>query len=154
MGREEGYWPFLLRANSDRLTAVAAIFRGEHQLLLVIVEIAFGPTKVVALRDLQEFLGGEVRALIFVVELRPVFVELVASLLGRIEAQASRIHGNAVSIANAGGIALGGREFLVGLIGVVTPDASPRLKLRAGLVPGDIGHAVLRLARIGRRRHR
>ncbi len=86
MGGEEGDGSLFLSANPDRLAAVAAIFRREHQLLLDIVEIALRPAKIVALLDLQELLGRQVRALILVVELWPVLVELVAALLCRVEA--------------------------------------------------------------------
>ena len=85
MGGEEGNGSLLLGAHPNRLAAVAAIFGGEHQLLLDIVEIAFRPAEIVALLDLQKLLGRQVRALILVVELRPVLVELVAALLCRPE---------------------------------------------------------------------
>jgi hypothetical protein len=98
MGREEGDRLLLLSANPDRLTAVATIFRGEQQLLLDIVEIALGPAKIVGLRDLQEFLAGRLA----VVELWPVLVEFVSSLLRCVEAQAGRINGDAVGVADTG----------------------------------------------------
>ena len=83
MGGEEGDGSLLLGAYANRLAADAAIFRREYQLPLDIVEIAFRPAKIVALLDLQKLLGRLVRALILVVELRPVLVELVAALLCR-----------------------------------------------------------------------
>jgi len=92
---------------------------------------------------------GVTLALAVLLDATVIRMMLVPSLLGRIEAKAGRIDGNAVGIADAGGVALGGREFLARLVGVVAPDASPRVKLRARLVAGDVGHAVLSLAGIG-----
>jgi hypothetical protein len=68
-------------ANAGRLAAVAAIFRRQHELVLVLVEVAFRPAKIGALMQLDHFLGRRVGALLDRVELRPVLRQLVTSEL-------------------------------------------------------------------------
>jgi hypothetical protein len=71
-----------LRADADRLAAIAAIFRREYQLILLLVVIALGPAIVGAGHELNQFLGGQLRALRRRVEARPVLEEF-ATVLGR-----------------------------------------------------------------------
>src|SRR6516162_5002323 len=65
---------FVLIAVADFLTSVAAIFRGEHELLLC------------AVVEDHDFLRRKLPALLRGVELRPVLMQLVAAVLGDIEA--------------------------------------------------------------------
>ncbi len=64
-----------------------------------------------------------------------------------------RVEREAFAVAQPGGVAFGGREFLPGLPGVVFPDAAAGFQLDAGIGANDGGHAVLRLATVGGRAH-
>ena len=79
-------------------------------------------------------------------------MQLIASVLGHVEL-ACGIEIEALAIADAGRIALGGREFLAELVGVVFPDARPRLLLDARLMAFRVRHAVLDFAGVRRRAH-
>src|SRR4029079_6253718 len=57
-----------LRAEPDGLPAIAAIFRREHKLFLVLVVLASRPAIVGALADLDQLLGRKLRALLGRVE--------------------------------------------------------------------------------------
>ena len=54
---ESGYGAAPLRADALRLAAVAAIFGGEHELLLLLIVIAFGPAVIGAGREVQQLFG-------------------------------------------------------------------------------------------------
>jgi hypothetical protein len=64
------------------------------------------------------------------VEARPVLEELVTTMLGH-EETACRFKGETLAIANATRVALGRRKGLVGLVGIVAPDACTGLLFRA-----------------------
>src|ERR1700733_1494622 len=72
-----------LRADPDRLAAIAAVFRRKHQLILFLVIIALGPAIVGAGDELNQFLGRQIRALRRRIEARPILKELIATVLGR-----------------------------------------------------------------------
>src|SRR5262245_13486295 len=74
-------------------------------------------------------------------------------MLGRVELVAAGVEGDTAGIADAGCVALGRREFLIGLLRVVAPDAATRLQLSAGVQARRLARAILLLARIGRARH-
>jgi hypothetical protein len=105
-----------LRADADRLAAIAAIFRREHQLVLFLVVIALRPAIVGAGDELHQFLSRQVRALRRRVEARLVLKELIPTVLGR-EQAAAIIEGEALTITQTGHKALLGRKDLSGLVG-------------------------------------
>src|SRR5882757_57706 len=139
-----------LSAEADGLAAVSAIFRREHELLLILIVVAFRPTVVGARRELDELLRRQVRALLGGVEARPVLVELVSAVL-RGKQAAGRVEGEAFAVAQARGVTFSRREDLAGLVGVVTPDPAARLLLDAGIDAARGGDAIFRLAGVGRR---
>src|ERR1700757_192231 len=53
MGREGRYRPLLLRADAHGLSAIATIFRGEDELFLDVIVIAFRPAEIAALLQLD-----------------------------------------------------------------------------------------------------
>src|SRR6266446_3763182 len=101
--------------------------------------------------DSHQLLRRQVGALLGLVECRPVLRELVAAVLGRIDAHARRIDGggDAARVAEPGDEALSGREPLSRPLGLVAPDAGPCLELRARLVSWRVGHPIPDLARVG-----
>ncbi|BDV35280.1 hypothetical protein SS37A_28090 [Methylocystis iwaonis] len=119
----------LIRADAHLLAAVAAIFGREHELLLKAVIIAFGPAVIGALTQLEKLFGGKIGALLRRVELGPVFRELIASVLGRVDA--IPCNSKALGVADARREALSGRKFLVALLGVSSSLQGER--------PGDSG---------------
>src|ERR1700683_4242784 len=74
-------------------------------------------------------------------------MQLISSVL-RDKQVTRRLEGKAFRVAYPRSVALGGRECLVGFVGIITPDAAPSLQLSAGIVAGDLGLPVLRLAGI------
>ncbi len=149
MRREKCDWWSPRRAHTDLLAAVAAIFRCENQLLLKAVEIAFRPTVVMTLFESNDFLGWEIWPDLSLVELLPVFRELIPAML-RDEQPAVGVYRKAFAVANTAGIAFRGRELLIGFVRVVAPGAAAGLFLRTGLNARRVRHAILLLARIGR----
>ena len=75
----------------------------------------------------------------YFLEVRPVLRQLVPPVLGGVEVLILWVDGDAIGVADAGGIALRRREGLPRPVGVVAPDVAARLKLLAGLSPGDFG---------------
>src|SRR5437879_6481180 len=64
-------------AESNRLAAIATVLGREHQPLLRAIEVTLGPSVVRAALQLNDFLGGQVRAVLGFVEIGPVLRELV-----------------------------------------------------------------------------
>src|SRR6267378_2192039 len=85
----------LLRTDPDGLSAIAPVLGRQHQLLLRVVEVAFGPPIVGATLEPHELLRRKIRPLLGLVECRPVLRELVPAVLGRIDADARRVDGDA-----------------------------------------------------------
>ena len=100
MARKRNDRSILLRANADRVAAITGVLGGEHQLLLIPVEVAFGPPEVGARGEVHDFLGGELGALRQRIQLRPVLTELVAAML-RGKDLPRRIDRNADGVAQA-----------------------------------------------------
>ena len=100
--------------------------------------------------QLHQLLRRLIGALLWCVEVGPVLPQLVPAVLGRKD-PARGVEGDAFPIAEPGGEALGGGEALPGPVGVVAPDAGPRLQLSAQLDAWGAGHAVLDLAGVGGR---
>ncbi len=138
------------RADADLLAAVAAIFRREHELVLLAVEVTIRPSEIGALFELDQFFRRQFGALSMGVELAPVFGQLVAAMLGGEEA-AGPVEGKPLAIAQAGGETLAGRKFLAEPVGVVAPNSGSGFEFDARVIAGPIGHAVFRLTGIGRR---
>ena len=126
-------WSELLRADANRLAAVAAVLRRQHQPALDLVEVTLGPAVIAALVDAQQLLRRLRRLLFRLVERREILVQLIAPVLRGIDAVSTRRDRNAVGVANARRIALPRRELVAGLVGVIDPDAATRLELGAGL---------------------
>src|SRR5579875_4186700 len=144
MRRECRHGPEHAGAPPD-LLAIAAVLRREHELLLHAVVVAVRPAVVAALDHTQQLLGREVCALLRREAPRPVLAQLIAPVLGRIDAAAGGVDCDAIRIADARGIALRRRELLAGLLRAVAPDPRARLELRAGIDPRRAQHAVLSL---------
>src|SRR5580692_4354749 len=138
----------LPRARPDRLAAVTAIFRSQHELLLDPVEIAIRPAVVRALLQSQQLFGGEIGALLRPVEFRPILRQLIPAMLGYINSTGG-VECEALAIADPGGEALGRRKVLPGPVRVVAPGAGARFELRAGRDPRRVERPVLDLAGIG-----
>src|SRR5207302_831987 len=99
----------------------------------------FGPPIVGAALEPHQLLRRQVGALLGLVEGRPVLRELVPAVLGRIDADAHRIDGNAARVADAGHDALGGRGSLRRPFGVVAPDAIVDLGEEPATIERDAG---------------
>ena len=136
-------------AQALRLAAVAAVLGREHELVLVIVEVAERPAVVAALLEQHELLGGQRRLLLGLVEAGEVLVQLVPPVLGGVDQVPARVRGDALAVTDAGRVAILRREGLVELVRVVAPDAAARLQLGARLDAGRLGDAVLLLAGVG-----
>src|SRR5258706_904114 len=134
-----------LGADTDLLATIAAVFRSEHQLSLLVVEIAFRPAVISALSQLDKLFSRQVLTLPCRIKLRPVLAELVPSML-RGEDAAGGIKGESFAVAQAARISLGWREALVGLVRVIAPDTAASHLLGAGIVPLRMGESVLLLA--------
>src|SRR5207248_3108517 len=93
----------LLRTDPDGLSAIAPVLGRHHQLLLRVVEVAFGPPIVGAALEPHELLRRQIRPLLGLVECWPVLRELIPAVLGRIDADARRVDGDAARVADAGG---------------------------------------------------
>ena len=140
----------LVGARPDRVPAVAAVLRGEDELLLGQAVVAVRPAIVGTALELHQLLGRLVGTLLRRVELRPVLLELVATVLGRKD-PACGVDRDTFPIAKPRHEALGGREPLPRPVGVVAPDAAAGLELRAWLDAGRVEHPVLDLAGVGGR---
>src|SRR6516162_4591663 len=112
------------------LFAHSAIFRREDQLLPEGVVVACGPSVIATLFQEHDLLGRQRRFFVGFVEVRPVGMQLVPSVL-RYKQATLRIHGKALGVANASGEAFGRRKCLVGLIRLISPDASASLEFPA-----------------------
>ena len=121
-----------------RLVAIAAVFRGENQALEVRVVVALGPAVVAAFLEEHDFFRGQRGFLFGFVDLGPVGMELVASVLRDVDAVVCLINAEAFSVADAGCVAFGGREGLIGLLRVVAPDAATSLELFARIGAGGM----------------
>ena len=132
------------------LAAVAAVFGRKHELVLMLVEIAFRPAVVGAGRKFDQLLRRQFGTLLGRVEGRPVLEQLVAPVLCSKQA-AGRIEGEAFAVADAARIALGGREDLSRLVGIVAPGAAAGFLLHARLGAAHARNTVLRLAGVGDR---
>src|SRR5437660_11302376 len=138
-----------LRTRPDGLPAVAAVFRGEHQLTLGPVEVALRPPIVGAALHPHQLFRRLVGTLLWPVKARPVLAQLVPAVLRRVDPDARRVDGDAAGVARPGRDALRGREPLPRPLRVVPPDAGPRLQFGARSVPRRVRHAILDLAGVG-----
>src|ERR1700692_2859795 len=111
----------LLRAD-PALPAIAPVFGSQHELLLVVVEIAFRPAEIVTLMLHYQLFRRQVLALVRRIEVGPVFEELVAAMLGGNKTPL-RVERESFAVAQPGHIALRRREMLVRLVGIVAPGA-------------------------------
>ena len=139
----------LLGADADRLAAIPAVFRGQHELMLETVVIAFRPAEIGTLPLNDQFLGRLLGALFYRVQLWPVLPELVAAVHRR-ENPAGGIKRDALAVAQTRHEAFRRREMLVQPVGVITPGAASGLQLGARIFARHVRHAVLALAGIGR----
>src|ERR1700748_2158517 len=67
---------------SDGFSAIAAVFRGEDQLLLSQIEVAIGPAVVGTALQLHQLLRWLIGAIFGCVEFWPVLAQLVATVHG------------------------------------------------------------------------
>ena len=121
MARECRDRRLLAGAHAD-LFAVAAIFRGQHELILQLIVVAFRPAVIGALLQQHDFLGRQLRALTRIEVARPILRELIAAVL-RDEETPGGVEGETFAIAQAGRVALRRPEMLIFFVGVVEPDA-------------------------------
>src|SRR5438067_2307991 len=112
-------------AGARRVAAIAPVLGRQDQLLLRVVEVAFGPPKVGAALDSDQLLRRQTGALLGFVECRPVLRELVAAVLGCIDAHARRVDGDAARVAEPGDEAPGGEEPRSRPLGPVAQVAAP-----------------------------
>src|SRR6266404_4822428 len=145
MRRERRYWRLVLRTDADGLSPIATVFRGEDQLFLDIVVIAFRPAEIGALPKLHQLLARQVRVLLQCVKLGPVLPELVPAMLG-CENPARGIKRDPLAVAETRDEAFRWREMLIQPVGVVAPGPGSGLQLRARVVARHIRHAILALA--------
>ncbi len=149
VGLESGRGGRLVRAFTHRLAAVTAVLGSQHELLLHRIVVTLRPAVVAALLDVQQDFGRQRRALLRLVEIRPVFRQLIATVLSRIHTVAAGVDGNSIRIANARRETLRGRELLIRLVGVVAPDAAAGLQFGTRLDAGRLELPVLLLAGVG-----
>jgi hypothetical protein len=97
----------------------------------------------------QNFFRGQRGFLLRLVELRPVCVQLIATVL-RHENLAVRVNRKPFAIADPSRVAIGRREFLIGLVCIVAPDAAARFEFLARIFAGRLCRAILCLARVRR----
>jgi hypothetical protein len=132
------------------ILAVAAVLGRLHALAGGAVEVAVRPAIVRALFDDHQFLGRQLAARLGGVQLRPAVRQLVTSVLDGVQL-AVRVERLAARVAQAGDMALRGREALAGLVRVVLPQSGTCLELTAGVAPRRGGLASPRLAGVALR---
>src|SRR5580704_17818672 len=125
MRGEKSGWRELVCAYTC-LLAVTTIFGRQNQLLHKTVVVTLRPPIVAALLQKQHLFGWKRRLLVRLVEIWPIRMQLVSSVL-RHEQAAVRVDGKAFAVADPGGEAIGFRKTLACFIGVVPPDAATRL---------------------------
>src|SRR3954447_3379048 len=76
-------------------------------------------------------------------------MKLIASVLGHEYPIAGKVNTKAFGVADPGGVTISGRELLVDLLGVVSPDAAAGLKFSARLGARRLEGSILELAGIG-----
>src|SRR5262245_7876892 len=140
----------LIGTQPNRFAAIATVFRGKDKLVLGEIKITIRPAVIGAALELDQLLRRLLGALLGRIEVRPVFPQLVAAVLGG-KYPARGIECDPFRVAQPGGEALGGRKALTGPIGVVAPAACARLQFRAWLDARRVVHSVCDLAGIGRR---
>src|SRR6202041_2856002 len=113
-----------------RLAPLAAVLGCKDQFALNGIEVALRPTVVAILLQQQQLFGWLRSLLLGFVPLRPICMQLVASVLSD-EDVVGGIDHQSFRIADASGEALGRRECLVALIRVVAPDTAARIELCA-----------------------
>jgi hypothetical protein len=123
--------PVLSAHGPTALAAVAAVLGCEYQLLLEAVEIAFRPAVIVAVHELHDLLGRQLRTVLMLVEIDPVLRELVAAVLSH-EQPTGGIEGKTLAVADTGCVTFLGGEPLSCLVGVIAPRAAVRLLFRTG----------------------
>src|SRR5215831_426127 len=144
MRRKRDQWRLGLIANTNLLATVAAILRCQHQFVLRRIEIAIRPAVPGTVFDGHYFLSRKLDALFHCVEFGPIFVQLVATVLG--DKQTARcIEIESFAISDATDITLLCRKNLASFVSVVFPNTSSGFKLGAGLIPERMGHPVLHL---------
>src|SRR5437764_13117623 len=111
--------------------AVAAVFRGKHKLVLAQIEVTVRPAVVGVALELYQFFGGLIGALLRRIETRPVFPQLIATMLGGEEATRG-IECDTFSIGQPGDDALAGRQLLSGPGRRGAPSGGARHGARAG----------------------
>jgi hypothetical protein len=145
MRRERCYWRLLLRADAHGLSAIATIFRGQHELVLDVIVVAFRPAEIGALPQLdQPRPAGWHSASMCKVW---ATTELVPAMLLR--KPCPRIEGNPLAVAETRDEAFRGRER-IHPVGVIAPGAGSALTPRKACCPAILD-AILALARIGGR---
>src|SRR5262249_59690501 len=122
------------------------VFRGKVKLVMPQTKVRIGPAVVGAALELHHLLRRLIGAKLWRIEVRPVFPQLVAAVLGR-KYPARGVECDPYPVAQSGGEARGGRKALSGPIGVVAPNAGARLKLRERLNARRVWHSVRRIAR-------
>src|SRR5438552_9033526 len=122
----------LVGTQTNRFPAVTAVFWSKHKLTLAQIKVAIRPAVVGTALDPHQLLRRLIGTLLRRIEVRPVLPQLVAAMLGR-KHPAHGIERDPLPVAQPGDEALGRREPLPRSIGVVAPDAGPRLELGAWL---------------------
>src|SRR5260370_14481893 len=99
----------LIGTQPNRFAAVAAIFRGKDKLVLGEIKITIRPAVIGAALELDQLLRRLLGALLGCIEVRPVFPQLVAAVLGGKD-PARGVECDPFPAAQPGGEPLGARE--------------------------------------------
>src|SRR5262249_53125571 len=132
MGRKNCGWRQLACTETNRLSAIATVFRSKHEFALEWIVITLRPTVVASVLEAHH-LFRRTRSLRFrLIEVWPVGVQLISSVLSHKDASGA-VYSEAFAVAYACCVTIGGGKGLVGLIGVITPDAAACFKFLARL---------------------
>src|SRR5262249_38809146 len=104
---------FLVGAQPNRFAAVATVFRGKDKLVLPQIKVTIRPAVVGAALELHQLLRRLIGAKLWRIEVRPVFPQLVAAVLGR-KCPARGVECDPFPVAQPGREARGGRKALSG----------------------------------------
>src|SRR5260370_23566653 len=116
----------LIGTQPNRFAAIAAVFRRKDQLVLGEIKITIRPAVIGAALELHQLLRRLLGALLGRIEVRPVFPQLVAAVLGG-KYPARGVECYPFPVSQPGGEALDRRQALPAPIAVLTPDHGARL---------------------------
>ncbi len=140
-------------ADTNLFAPVPAVFRGQHELALHRVVVAFWPTIVAALLQQNQLFGRQRRFLLRLIQVGPIGMQLVSSVLGYVYALVGCVESKTFTVTNPGSETIGRSKGLLCLVGVIAPDPTAGLQFRTRIRARRLQRPVLQLAGVSRRAH-